>query len=64
MMYCLLYNPSTTSADYSQETLACKQAYVSLQIIQTHTNYLLNLENCALDIAGDIILACNCSLDK
>jgi hypothetical protein len=39
-----IHNPSTTSTDYSQETSACKQAYVSLQIEQ-HIHDPLSFQN-------------------
>ena len=31
-----IHNPSTTSTDYSQETSACKQAYVSLHSLRCY----------------------------
>ena len=39
-----IHNPSTTSTDYSQETSACKQAYVSLQIEQ-HISDPISFQN-------------------
>ena len=39
-----IHNPSTTSTDYSQETSACLQAYVSLQIEQ-HISDPISFQN-------------------